>query len=246
MRLIALDTATESMAMGLADGDARLCRNAEGGPQASEHLIPLVLELLAERGLAPADLQAVAFGQGPGAFTGLRTAVAVAQGLAFGLGCPVVPVDSLQVVAEDARVRDGGDAAAPFEVWVVMDARMDEAYVAHYRHDGTAWRTLRAPALADLPTLAAWWQADPPVAVAGSGVEAFAARLPFGSAACWPRPADRAAALLRLAVAAACDGRAVNARDALPVYLRDKVALTTAEREAARAARSAQTTGGGP
>ncbi|WP_374674065.1 tRNA (adenosine(37)-N6)-threonylcarbamoyltransferase complex dimerization subunit type 1 TsaB [Ideonella sp.] len=245
MKLLALDTATEAMAVGLADGDARRAVNADGGPLTSERLVPVALELLAERGLAPADLDAVAFGQGPGAFTGLRTAVAVAQGLAFGIGCPVVPVDSLLIVAEDARAQalgaEASDALAPpvFDTWVAMDARMDEAYVAHYRHDGRAWAVLRPPALVDLPTLAAWWQLAPPAQVAGSGVEAFADRLPFGAARRWPRAADRAGALLRLALAAASAGRRCAARDARRVSGRDWVALPRAARAAARAAAAA-------
>jgi tRNA threonylcarbamoyladenosine biosynthesis protein TsaB len=238
MKLLALDTATESMAVGLADGAAHSVLNAEGGAQASENLIPSALELLAQRGLAPRDLDAVAFGQGPGAFTGLRTAVSVAQGLAFGIGCPVLPIDSLLIVAEDARAQAlGADGSEPFDVWVAMDARMDEVYAAAYRHDGRAWQVRHAPALYDLAALVAQWQAEGgPAQVAGSAIEAFADRLPWGSARRWPRCADRASALLRLACAAWVAGRGVPAGRALPVYLRDKVALTTAERAAARAA----------
>jgi tRNA threonylcarbamoyladenosine biosynthesis protein TsaB len=240
MKLLALDTATESMAVGLADGPVHSVLNAEGGAQASETLIPSALELLAQRGLAPSDLDAVAFGQGPGAFTGLRTAVSVAQGLAFGIGCPVLPIDSLLIVAEDARFQAvGADGSGPFEVWVAMDARMDEVYAAAYLHDGRTWHTRQAPALYDLATLAERWQAEGgPAQVAGSAIEAFAERLPWGAARRWPRSADRAAALLRLACAAWAAGRGVPADRALPVYLRDKVALTTAERAAARAAAS--------
>src|SRR5689334_11115577 len=129
MKLLALDTATESMAVAVAHGDVSLATNAEGGARASEHLIPAALELLARAGLAPTDLDAIAFGQGPGAFTGLRTAVSVAQGLAFGIGCPVLPIDSLLIVAEDARAQAlGVDGTEPFELWVAMDARMDEVY----------------------------------------------------------------------------------------------------------------------
>lgn len=238
MKLLALDTATESMAVGLADGAAHVVVNAEGGPQASEHLIPTALELLAQRGLSVSSLDAVAFGQGPGAFTGLRTAVAVAQGLAYGIGCPVLPIDSLMIVAEDARAQAlGPDASEPFELWVAMDARMDEAYAAAYRHDGRTWQLRHAPALYTLAALADRWRADGgPAQLAGSAVEAFAGRLPWGDARLWPRAADRAAALLRLACSAWVGGRGVPAAQALPVYLRDKVALTTAERAAQRAA----------
>ena len=236
MKLLALDTATETMAVGVAYDELSLAANAEGGVQASERLIPLALDLLAQAGVAPAALDAVAFGQGPGAFTGLRTAVSVAQGLAFGIGCPVLPIDSLLIVAEDAR-QQAQACAAPFELWVAMDARMDEAYAAAYRHDGLVWQLLQAPALYDLPSLAARWQAvGGPGVLAGSAIEAFAGRLPWGAALLWPHAADRAAALLRLARAAWAAGAAVPAQAALPVYLRDKVALTTAEREAARQA----------
>ncbi len=237
MRLLALDTSTEVMAVALADGEVRVGVNADGGPQASDRLIPTALELLAQRGLGPSSLDAVAFGQGPGAFTGLRTAVSVAQGLAFGIGCPVLPIDSLLIVAEDARTQAlGADSAEPFELWVAMDARMEEVYAAAYRHDGRAWQVRHAPALYELPSLAARWQAEGgPRQVAGSAIEAFAGRLPWADARRWPRSEDRAAALLRLACSAWSAGRGVAASAALPVYLRDKVALTTAEREAARA-----------
>lgn len=236
MRLLALDTATETMAVGLADGDASLAIDAAGGAQASDHLLPLALDLLARRGLQPADLDAIAFGQGPGAFTGLRSAVSVAQGLAFGIGCPVLPIDSLLIAAEDARLR-AVPASLPFDIWVAVDARLDEAYAAAYRHDDQGWQVLSAPALYDLPTLAGQWQAQgAPVELAGNASTAFAGRLDWGAARLWPQVADRAAALVSLARAAWHAGRAVPAASALPVYLRDKVALTTAEREAARLA----------
>lgn len=241
MKLLALDTATEAMAVGLADGAAHAVVNAEGGAQASERLIPTALELLAQRALAPQVLDAIAFGQGPGAFTGLRTAVSVAQGLAFGIGCPVLPIDSLLIVAEDARAQAlGVDGMEAFAVWVAMDARMDEVYAGAYRHDGRGWATVEAPALYDLPTLAARWAASgSPANLAGSAIGAFRDRLPWGDARLWPHTADRAAALLRLACTAWLAGRGVPAQQALPVYLRDKVALTTVEREAAKVARAA-------
>lgn len=233
MRLLALDTATEVMAVGLADGEVSLSLNGEGGAQASDRLLPTAMAQLAQRGLAPSALDAIAFGQGPGAFTGLRTAVSVAQGLAFGIGCPVLPIDSLLIVAEDARAQAGG--LGPFDIWVAMDARMDEAYAAAYRHDGQRWRTVVAPALYDLPALNDRWAAEgAPAQLAGSAVPAFAGRLAWGAARLWPQASDRAAALLRLARAAWAQGHAVPASAALPVYLRDKVALTTAEREAAK------------
>jgi tRNA threonylcarbamoyladenosine biosynthesis protein TsaB len=237
MRLLALDTSTERMAVALQADAACALLNAEGGAQASAHLLPEVLALLAAHGLQPKDLQAVAFGRGPGAFTGLRTAVSVAQGLAFGIGCPVLPVDSLLIVAEDARLQLA--AADGCELWVAMDARMDEVYAGAYRHDGSRWHTRVEPALYDLATLHARWQAAPPRCVAGSALPAFGTRLATGDARTVPAVADRAAALLHLAVAAWQDGAGVPAEQALPIYLRDKVALTTAERDAARQAAGA-------
>ena len=103
--LLALDTATDRLAVGLLAPVGRWAVNEAGGAAASAQLLPLLLGLLARAGLTMPQVQAVAFGQGPGAFTGLRTACAVAQGLAFAHATPVLPVDSLRIVAEDARTQ---------------------------------------------------------------------------------------------------------------------------------------------
>lgn len=227
--LLALDTSTESMALAVLAPSGLHTRVESGGAQSSARLVPATLALLAEAGVAPSALDAVAFGQGPGAFTGLRTACAVAQGLAFGLDKPVLGIDSLMILAEDL--------AAEGECWVAIDARMDEVYAAAYRRDAAGhWRATVAPRLYTLEALAAAWRAAPPALIAGNAIEAFAGRLPVGAAHCHPRPRDRAAALGRLALAAWEQGLALPADQALPLYLRDKVALTTAERAAAAAA----------
>ena len=231
--LLALDTATEQMALAVAAADGRAwCQNLPGGALASAQLLPALQALLQQAGHRLADVQAIAYGQGPGAFTGLRTACAVAQGLAFGVDKPVLAIDSLLLVAEDARSQ-APDELADGLWWVAMDARMDEAYAALYRHQAGQWQALRPPALYTLPALAAAWLCDPPVRLAGNASTAFGARLPSGSARLWPLQADRAAALLRLALAAWRDGRGQPAEQAMPLYLRDKVALTTAERSLA-------------
>jgi tRNA threonylcarbamoyladenosine biosynthesis protein TsaB len=196
-------------------------------------LIPAILGLLARAGLHIGDLDAIAFGRGPGAFTGLRTACSVAQGLAFGAGKPVVPVDTLLAVAEDAR-----DGESPQEIWVAMDARMDEIYAARYRYDGSGWDTLAAPFLAQPDTLNALWAAEPPQAVAGSALGIFGERLQTGGARLAPDAAPHASGMLRLAARSFAQGGGVDAALAIPLYVRDKVAQTTAEREAARAARA--------
>jgi tRNA threonylcarbamoyladenosine biosynthesis protein TsaB len=231
--LLAIDTSTDELHAGLLAGGRRLARSEPGAARASSRLVPLLHEMMAEAGLRWTDLDALAYGRGPGAFTGLRTACAVAQGLALGAGKPVLPIDSLMIVAED-----DGTAAATTELWVAMDARMDEIYAAGYRRDAAGgWAAAPAPALYTLPALHACWQAAPPRSVAGSAPAAFESRLDTAGSRRLPRGPDRAAALLRLAERAWHRGQAVDAAQALPLYLRDKVALTTAERAAAAAAR---------
>lgn len=233
MKLLAFDTSTERLAVGLVAGGVARTRNEAGGALASTALLPAVQALMAEAGLRFADLDAIAFGGGPGAFTGLRTACSVAQGLGLGAGRPLLALDSLLVVAEDACP----DAPDGTEVGVAMDARMDEVYAGRYRRQGGRWQVRAAPALYTLPALAAAWADMPPPLVAGSALAAFGARLALPAAAGRKaQEGDRAAALLRLAAQAFAAGEAVDAAAALPLYLRDKVALTTEERAAARAA----------
>ena len=230
--LLAFDTSTEVMSLALLRAGSLSVREGEGGAQASMRLIPEALRLLSDAGCALRDVDAIAFGRGPGAFTGLRTACSVAQGLAFGAHKPVLPVDSLLLVAEDALAQ-----VQLSDCWVAMDARMDEVYAARYRWDGQRWHTERDPALYTLEALAAQWRAQPPAAVAGSAIEAFGDRLPVPSSAKRvPQARSRGAALASLAQQGWQQGAAIDAAQALPLYLRDKVALTTAEREAAKKA----------
>ncbi len=230
--LLAFDTATERMSIALRAGAAVSVHESAGGALASASLIPAIMALLRDAGIGLRDLDAIAFGRGPGAFTGLRTACSVAQGLALGAAKPVLPVDSLLAVAEDAR---RGDAAQ--QVWVLMDARMSEIYAAHYAFDGRRWRTVVAPMLSTPALLAEIWQDAPPAVVAGSALDAFGAALDCGTARRVPEAQPRARAMLALAEALWADGGALDAALALPLYVRDKVAQTTAEREVARLAK---------
>ena len=237
--LLALDTATETMALGLVAPSGQWTRHLPGGAESSAHLLPAVQQLLVEAGLRLSAVDAVAFGRGPGAFTGLRTACAVAQGLALGVGKPVLPLDSLLVLAEDARntAQAKGSQSQAQTWWVAVDARMDEVYAAEYAWAGAAgWQVATAPALYTLPALGDLWAERAPIQVAGNAHSVFAQRLPWGTAQVHDPATDRAAALLRLALDAWRAGAAVDAAEALPIYLRDKVAQTTAERAAARAA----------
>jgi len=231
-RLLAFDTSTEALCIAACGPAGEVVWSGPGVAAASARLLPQAAAILSQAGLAWGDLDAVAFGAGPGAFTGLRTACAVAQGLALGLGCSVLPLDSLALVAEDSPWRDG-------VVWVAMDARMSEVYAAAYRWQGTAWDAVSAPALYTLPALADVWAQQPPGQLTGSAIEAFRGQLPTGAAAVQPGPRQRAAALLRLAQQAWAKGEAIDPAAALPTYVRDKVAQTTAERLAGKVPRQA-------
>jgi tRNA threonylcarbamoyladenosine biosynthesis protein TsaB len=224
-RLLALDCAGDTLALALTQGEQVLAvQEAPGGAQASAALLPLVQGLLATQGWVLSDLHGLAFGRGPGAFTGLRTACAVAQGLGLGLGKPLLSIDSLLIVAEDARARA---EPALTQCTVVVDARMGEVYHAQFAWGDGGWRTLREPALARPESLLSvdGWAGD----WAGNGLTLFTPT----QGRQWPQSADRAAALGRLAIEAAKRGDWIDAAEALPVYVRDKVALTTAERAAA-------------
>ncbi len=238
--LLAFDTSTDVMAVAAAGPRGVFAANLPGGAAASAQLLPALEAVLAQAGLVYGDLAAIAFGRGPGAFTGLRTSCAVAQGLGFGLGRPLLPLDSLLVVAEDARdalpQRLPADAA---RVAVAMDARMDEIYGAIYESEASGWRVLRSPALY---TLAAWnavfEEAGGRVhCQAGSALNVFGERLKRRAGQVeWPVESHRALALMRLAQRAFEAGEAIDAAAALPLYLRDKIALTTVERLAVKAA----------
>lgn len=242
MNLLAFDTSTESMSIALARGPRRWEHTGAGGAQASATLIPAIHALMVQAGLAFADLDAIAFGSGPGSFTGLRTACSVAQGLAFGASAawppgasaecsvPVLPVDTLLAIAEEARHQHG-----VHRVVALLDARMDEIYAADYVFENGQWsqqedfRLIRPEALA-LP---------PGWTFAGNAMAVYGARLPPaapGLAHLHTLPT--AAAMLRLAPALLAAGLGLPADQALPRYIRDKVAKTTDERAAEKAAAS--------
>ncbi|MDH0865455.1 tRNA (adenosine(37)-N6)-threonylcarbamoyltransferase complex dimerization subunit type 1 TsaB [Mitsuaria sp. GD03876] len=247
--LLALDSSTEHMALALVGQGHAAFLDADGGTLASRRIVPDAMALLRQAGVPLSAVDAVAFGRGPGAFTGLRTACSVAQGLALGAGKPVLALDSLMLVAEDARAQwlaEGGDDAA-LDVWVAMDARMNQVYLGRYRWNGTRWTTTFEPALTDLDPLRALWRDAPPAIVAGTALGAF--ELDTGAARRFPDTVSRARALGALAAQAFDAGLAEDAAQALPLYVRDKVALTTAEREAAKAASgesTADAAGGAP
>ena len=226
MKLLAFDTSTELLSIAVSGGaGAPVLEHAgAGGAQASAALIPAIQQLLGRAGLRLQDLDAIAFGRGPGSFTGLRTATAVAQGLGFGAGVPVLAIDTLLAVAEEAHGLSGAT-----RVVALLDARMDEVYFASYERQGGTWLTRQPPALGrpEQVAVAEGWT------LAGNALAAHAARLPAAAARVAALPTARA--LLRLAPAALADGAGHAAAQALPLYIRDKVAQTTEERAADRA-----------
>ncbi|MGD9550322.1 MAG: tRNA (adenosine(37)-N6)-threonylcarbamoyltransferase complex dimerization subunit type 1 TsaB [Burkholderiaceae bacterium] len=237
MNLLAFDTSTDTLGVAVQHGAGLWQHSGPGGAQASAALIPTVRALLAQAGLSFDTLDAIVFSRGPGSFTGLRTACAVAQGLALGArrgqGVPVLPIDTLLAVAEEARHQHGCT-----QVVAALDARMDEVYVAHYRRSGRSaglWECT-LPAQLSAPEAV---QVPPGWALAGNAGAVYGARLAAhthheGRAAPVFAALPTATALLRLAPALLAAGQAVPARAALPLYIRDKVAQTTAERAAAR------------
>src|SRR5271165_5262780 len=156
MRILALDASTDVCAAALGDGASWVERMELAGQRHSELLLPMVRALLSEARLELPDLDGIAFGAGPGSFTGLRIACGVAQGLALGTNLPVIGVATLEAMAESARSRSGCS-----RVIAALDARMHEVYLAAYEHDGTRWREtvppcVVAPGDAPLPPGAGW------------------------------------------------------------------------------------------
>ncbi len=233
MNLLAFDTSTEVMSIAVS----RTVHNSvtvwehtgAGGSQASAHLIGQVMALLHQAGLPLKALDAICFGAGPGSFTGLRTACAVAQGLAYGAGVPVLAVDSLLAVAEEARFQALPDPAA-YRITALLDARMDEMYAATWAWNGASWMEVADSALLRPEAL----QTQGKV-LAGNVFGVYAGRLGAEHGglndAVQVTALPTAAAMLRVAPQMLAAGLAVAAAQALPRYIRDKVAKTTAERD---------------
>lgn len=248
LNLLALETSSSRCGVALLrvlNGRLEVStREHEGSQEHAERLLPMAGELLAESGLTPDALHAVAFGQGPGGFTGLRVACGVAQGMGLGLGIPVVPVVSHQAVA--AQVADATPADA---IIVALDARMSEVYLAVYRRQQAAtvadagWDVLQAPLLIAAAEVVPWathylnqWSAKAGQTLqpllAGDAWDAYASDMTPPTA--WRRALDalrpEAASVARLARQAWLRGEALPPEEAAPLYVRDKVAFTTAER----------------
>lgn len=226
--ILAIETSSELASAALLCNGEVIARESSGVQTHSQTLLPMVQELLAQAGLPLSRCDAIAFGAGPGSFTGVRTACGVTQGLAFGADLPVIPVVTLQAMAQACREQYGAS-----DVLVLLDARMEEVYWAQYRYlDG--WQTLSEAALAAPAGIV---PAAPAVAC-GNALAAYAplfAALPFAQDG-HPGVLPHARQVAQLALVELAAGRTVDARDAQPIYLRNKVALTTQERLAKAAA----------
>lgn len=222
MKILALDTATEALSVSLALGDQQIDRYVEIDRGHAEQLLPMVEALLAEGGIALAALDAIAFGRGPGGFTGVRLAASVAQGLAFGAGLGVVPVSDLAAVAQRVIQED----TVWDEILVVNDARMREVYWARF------------PVRSHLVSMECAERVDPPSAVpvnapagrwaaAGRGLSAWpdlAEACATAGATLFPELLPRASEVLALARPQVAAGQILDPTQALPVYVRDRVA----------------------
>jgi tRNA threonylcarbamoyladenosine biosynthesis protein TsaB len=230
VKLLALDTATEACSAALWIDGAVTSRDELLGRGHAERILPMIDELLAEAGLSLAALDAIAFGRGPGAFTGVRIAVSIAQGLAFGAGLPAVPVSDLAALGARALDRARAERGAPgaAEALVALDARMGEVYFGRVRRCESQGVVLLEEGLA--PPAAAFPGPLEPGLVrvgGGHGYSAYpelGARLGAGLASVWPELLPRAAEIAALGARACALGLAVPPERAAPVYLRDQVA----------------------
>lgn len=223
MKILALDTSTEYCSLALwLDGEI-LSREVLAGQRHSELILPLLQEMLAEAGLMLAQLDGIAFGAGPGSFTGLRIACGVAQGLAFGADLPLVGICTLEALAQ--QTGDGSVIAA-------LDARMGEIYHAAYTKSADGWQAASEPSLC-LPQQAPLLPGNNWTGC-GSGFAKYDAALRSRYHGCVGRIAGnlspRAREMAQLAAPGFATGLGVDPADAAPLYIRNKVALKESER----------------
>lgn len=222
LTILAVDTSTPLASVALLRNGASRSRVSHGVQTHSQVILPMVQALLIEAGITLAQCDAIAFGAGPGSFTGVRTACGIAQGLGYGVNLPVVPVMTLEAMAEACRELNGAN-----NVLTIMDAAMGEVYWGQYRY-ANAWQAIVEPTLSSPAAVIA--QGD--VQACGNGLSAYSSR--FAGKAfmqnALPDIFPHAVQIARLGMTAFKQGKAVSAREAQPFYLRNKVAFTTAER----------------
>lgn len=215
--LLALDTATECCSAALLHDGSVTARSEVIPRQHAQRLLPMIEELLGERQLRLQDVDALVFGRGPGAFTGVRIATGMVQGLAFAADKPVIAISNLAALAQRAWREHGIETVA-----AAIDARMDEVYWGLYGLQDGVMQPLDdervcAPEAVSLPAGVG------SVAGAGTGWQ-YAERLAVTATQSWPQMLPDASDLITLALPRWLAGEVVDAADAQPVYLRDKVA----------------------
>jgi len=224
VKILALDTSSEACSVALYTGQETLYRYTDQPRKHAELVLPMVDELLAESGLPLRDLDAIAFGRGPGAFTGLRIAAGVVQGLAFGADLPVVPVSSLAVLAHGAW----REWATP--LWhVAFDARMGEVYWGSYRIEGAGRAHLVGQECVSKPEQVASLAGiapEPGWGGVGSGwcYQNILEQSTGPLQQCQPTLLPHSLDLLALAQSGFAAGELVAADQVMPVYLRNDVA----------------------
>jgi tRNA threonylcarbamoyladenosine biosynthesis protein TsaB len=221
VRLLAIDTATEACSVSLAVGECRIDRYMESERGHAEQLLPMVESVLAEGGVKLTALDAIAFGRGPGGFTGVRLAASVVQGLAFGAGVGVVPISNLSAVA--LRARDLAPDAR--RLLIANDARMREVYWAEFEAEHllspVTGEHVCPPAQVPVADTGVRWVA------AGCGLRVWpdlAARCQAAGAVLLGDLLPRASEILELARPLVAAGGVLDPAEALPVYVRDRVA----------------------
>ena len=228
MNLLAIETSTEFLSLAACRGDAVFGNHVEAGQRHAETILGSVSALLARAGLRLGDLDGIAYGEGPGSFTGLRIACGVVQGLALSRGLRVLGVSTLLALAEEG---------AADKAYACIDARMGEVYHAAYRRDvdcrnGNTWQAVHAPGLCrpqevPVPEGRAWTGFGSGFAAHG---EILRGRLSGALDRIEPAVFPTAVAVLRLARPRFTRGEGGAPEAAIPIYLRDKVALKASER----------------
>jgi tRNA threonylcarbamoyladenosine biosynthesis protein TsaB len=217
MNILALDTATERCSVALLLGERVIERSAATQRGHAELILPMVEAALAEGAVELRAVDAIAYGRGPGAFTGVRIAVGVAQGLAFGAGVPTIGVSDLAAVAFQA-------AAPGQEILVCMDARMGEVYWARFRCDADGVPQALSAELVSRPEDV---RAASATVFVGTGFKAYPQLAPAGATDVHAQALPHAREIARLAVPELRAGRGVRAAEAAPVYIRDQVAVAS-------------------
>lgn len=230
--ILAIDTATDQCSVAVLVGERLVERTETVGQKHSERTLPLVDAVLGDAGLLLRDIDAFAFGAGPGSFTGLRIACGVVQGLAYGCDRPVVGVGNLRAMALLAFAQRGQCTT----MLAAIDARMHETYCGVYRNDAVVTE-VRAPAL-EAPALLSGIARECGADIIGGNALTIFPDAWDADLTCERLPALRAGAapIARLARIDLANGRGVRAADAMPLYVRDRVALTVEERRSKVAA----------